>query len=98
EALAARGLAYPRETVLQLLSAGRLFLLLDGLNEVPEPGGEPHGLAELDALPQRFPLCRLIASTRQLRPGDPLGTLPVATVQPLRPHDVLQYIVTYTGD
>ncbi|MHB8575028.1 MAG: TGS domain-containing protein [Dehalococcoidia bacterium] len=98
ESLAARGLLRSRDAIADWLTAGRLLLLLDGVNEVAEPGAEPHGLTELEGLPQRYPLCRLAASTRQVRAGDPLSTVPVATVHPWRPHDVLQYIGSYVDD
>ena len=62
--LAARGVVSDRGQVLAWLNAGRVHLLLDGVNEVAEPGAEPHGLAELDTLPQRFPFSRVTASAR----------------------------------
>lgn len=98
ESLAARGLVRSRETLLAWLQAGRCLLILDGFNELPATVVESEAQAELEALPHRFPQSRLIVSTRQRHMEQQFPNLSAVVVQPLRPHDVLQYIQQYVGD
>lgn len=98
EALAARGLVTARDGLQRWLADGRCVLLLDGANELPDAAAEPAALAEIGSFAARFPRSRYIVSTR--RPGfdERLAGAPVAELQPLRPHDVLQYLLRYVGD
>ncbi len=98
ESMAARGLVRSRESIIDWLQTGRCLLVLDGLNEIIGSAAETEALMELDSLPYRFPRCRLIISTREHRVGEHFAELPLVAIRPLRPHDVLQYILQYVSD
>lgn len=97
ESLALHGLRRSREAVLDLLHGGRLLLLLDGVNEIADTILDRVALLELESIARRFPGCGVIISTRQHRASTQFTELPVAALQPLRPHLVLQYITQYAG-
>ncbi len=97
EGMTVHGLRCSREAALDLLQAGRLLLLLDGVNEIVDTILDRVALLELDSISRRFPGCRLVISTRQHRASAQFTDLPVAALQPLRPHLVLQYIAQYAG-
>ncbi|HLZ72868.1 MAG TPA: TGS domain-containing protein [Dehalococcoidia bacterium] len=97
ESMAVHGLRRSRDAVLELLQSGRLLLLLDGVNEIADTILDRVALLELDSIARRFPGCGLVISTRQHRASTQFTELPVAALQPLRPHLVLQYITQYAG-
>ena len=94
ESLAVHGLGRRTIKLTAWLAAGRLLLLVDGVGDVASPTIEAMLLADLEGVLRRFPRCPIALSSR-FEPEGRFGELQRAVLQPLRPHDVLHYLLLH---